>query len=584
MSPQSNLARTAFPLLLAAFVLLALAYSVTIPLGEAPDEVSHFAFIDYLTAQRQMPTLGGAAVGEAHQPPLYYLIGALSTSWIPRGEWQFIANPDFVIDDPQTPDLLVHTRREAFPYQGGALAWHLARLLSVAMGAVTVWATWRIAMILFQEDQWLAFGATAFVAFLPEFTFLSGMVNNDNLVVMLSSLSVLQILRMQYHLWSKREAIILGLLLGLAALTKLSGLVVWLFAFVLFLGWGWRERQKRSAALHFALCYGTAALVVSPWVAYNLIHFGDPLGWSQVLAVTPTRQTGMTLGDWLSIAQGLFTSFAGRFGGALQLKLSAPYYFAFGLGLVLMLFGWIGYARDARAGKLHARTSASLQLFALFWLLMLAAYGRWTLAILGTDQARQLFPGLPLLAIILIAGLARLAPASKKGVMLALGVGGFALTLAVLLHLSTLYAPPAAFAQLNQARAPTDFGKTIRVISYRIDQTRIGPGASIGVQVFWQALKDPREDYWLLLQLVGPDGAVANKDGIPSAGRRTTDWWRAGEILTSRHTLIVPDDVAPGTYTLELGLHPFGRWDWLRVHGQDMLALGTIHVMPKTGE
>jgi hypothetical protein len=80
MKSHYHLVQASFPLLLLAFLLLDLTYSVTIPLGEAPDEVSHFAYVEYLTAHRQLPTPEGAVTGEAHQPPLYYLIGALSTA------------------------------------------------------------------------------------------------------------------------------------------------------------------------------------------------------------------------------------------------------------------------------------------------------------------------------------------------------------------------------------------------------------------------------------------------------------------------------------------------------------------------
>jgi 4-amino-4-deoxy-L-arabinose transferase-like glycosyltransferase len=575
--------RVLVPVLLGAFVLLAIAYSITVPLGEAPDEVSHFAYIQYLLTHHELPPAEGAAAGESHQPPLYYFIGALSTTWIPVSDWQVIANPDYVLDDPQTPNLLVHTRQEAFPYQGSTLAWHLVRLLSVVMGAITVWATWRIALILLGDDEWLAFGAAAFVAFLPEFTFISGMVNNDNLVVMLSSLSVLQILRMRDSIWSKRDSIILGLLIGLAALTKLSGLVLWAFALFVYSYRGLRSRRIGMAGLHSTLCLGTATLIASPWFAYNLIQFGDPLGWSKVIALSPPRQAAMGFSDWLSLVQGLFTSFAGRFGGALQLKLAEPYYWAFGFGILLALLGWIGYARDLREGRFSNRTRDSLLIFSLFWLLMLIAFVRWTTTVLGTDQARQLFPGLPLLSIFLITGLARFARGNAKSATVALSVMGLALTIAILFYLNGLYAPQPSFAQFDTAQSHTDFGQTIRILDYRLARTSVKPGELISVQVDWQALKEPREDYWLLLQLLGPGGAVAYKDGIPSGGLRTTDWWQVGELHSSRHTLLIPADVKPGTYMLALGLHPYGRWDWLRVNGQDGFPLGEIQVMPLPG-
>jgi 4-amino-4-deoxy-L-arabinose transferase-like glycosyltransferase len=577
-----NLQRLAFPILIGLFVVLAFAYSVIVPLGEAPDEVSHWAYVQSLLAHSRLPAPEGAVLGEAHQPPLYYLIGALATFWIPRQDFQVIANPDFVLDDPQTPNLLLHTRREAFPYHDDALAWHLVRLLSVALGLVTVWATSRLASEVFPSDPWIAFGATALIAFLPEFLFISAVVNNDNLIVMLSTLSVLQMFRMMQRPSRRCDAAVLGMLLGLAPLAKLSGLVVWLIAAAIFFFLAHKTSQWKDVVFDFTLCFGIATAIVAPWVIYNWQQYGDPFGWPLVLAVTPVRQTPMSFGDWIGIIQGLFTSFWGRFGGALQLQMADAVYATLGAAGFLALLGWIGYAQDARKQKLAASVRAIFILFAAFWLLMLAAYVRWTLTVLGTDQARQLFPGLPLLAIFLAAGLARLFTSYKKVALAAWSGGLLALTLAALFYLHSIYAAPlynaSSLIPLGGALVPTDFGQTIRVMDYRIGQTRVAPDSSITLQVYWQALNDPPENYWLLLQLIGTEGTVANKDGVPSTGRLTTDWWKTGQVFVSRHTLVVPNDVAPGIYSLQIGLHPFGRWEWLPVRGRDMFALGNILV------
>ncbi len=238
-----KLQRYALPILLAAFVALALAYSVIVPLGEAPDEVSHWAYVQSVAMHWELPKPEGAVLGEAHQPPLYYFLGALATFWIPQSEFTPIANPDFAFDEPQTPNLLLHTRSEGFPYHDTPLAWHFFRLFSIAMGAVTVGATWRIARAFLPNDSGIALGAAAFIAFLPAFTSLSAVVNNDNLVVMLASLGTLQILRIARRPLGVRDSVMLGILLGLAPLAKLSGLVMWLFAAAILAWLAWQKHE-----------------------------------------------------------------------------------------------------------------------------------------------------------------------------------------------------------------------------------------------------------------------------------------------------------------------------------------------------
>ncbi len=405
--------RLGLPVILSAFILLAIAFSVIVPLGEAPDEVPHFAYVQYLATQKKLPESKGEALGEVHQPPLYYFLGALVTAPIPRAGFHVIANPDFVLNDPKTPNLLLH-KDEAFPYRDDVLAWHLVRLLSVAMGAVIVWATGKIAREIFPSDSWIVWGSAAFVAFLPGFIFISAAVNNDNLVVMLSSLCVLQVVRSTRRSFPIGDAIILGILLGLAAMSKLTGFVAWAFAAANWLFVACTSRDWKHPAKSFAVCFGVAAAIVLPWLIYNQLSYGDPLGWSVYLTVATARSDPMTFGSWARLGLGLFTSFWGRFGGALQIYMPAPIYAALAIAGLLPLAGWVRYASDVREGKKDFDFRSLLFFFALFGLLMLAVYVRWALGDLAAGQARLIFPWLPLIAIFFTAGLARLFGARAK--------------------------------------------------------------------------------------------------------------------------------------------------------------------------
>lgn len=226
------------------YLILATGYSVVLPLGEAPDEVSHYSYARHIAREGSLPLTEGPASGEAFQPPLYYAVGAAISAWIPEGQFTVKGNSDYspaAVDS--APNVLLHTAQESFPYRDGALAWHLIRLASVAMGAVTVWATYAQARKVFPARRGLATGAAALIAFVPEFLFISGSVNNDNLATMLSSLTLLQMAR----LWRKPQGncsesqtmlaparvegegsapwLYLGLLLGLGFWTKASLLV-----------------------------------------------------------------------------------------------------------------------------------------------------------------------------------------------------------------------------------------------------------------------------------------------------------------------------------------------------------------------
>jgi hypothetical protein len=322
-------------------------------------------------------------------------------------------------------------------------------------------------------------------------------------------------------------------------------------------------------------------LVSLPGIVYNLVGFGDPFAWTLVLSVSPTREHAMTFDDWLFILRGLYTSFWGRFGGVIHLTLPDAVYITLGLLFVLPVLGWVRLFLDARR---RDSTPARLLLgfFGAFWLVLLVAHWRWTTIALGTDQARLLFPGLPLLAIVVIYGLAQLFKPHERAAVAISCLAVLAATLGSLFFLLRTYSPPQ---QPQVALSPSQvkeltFGDTIRILDLRLDRTSAAPGETIQLQVMWEAVSAPAESYWMLLQVVGDGDPVATVESVPSAGRLTTDWWQAGQRLSSRHRIVISPEAPPGDYSLTLGLHPFGRWEWLPVLGQDVAPLARITVTP----
>ena len=567
--------RLALPLVLIAFVLISLTYSVIVPLGEAPDEVSHWSYVQYLTMHQRLPVASGAVAGEAHQPPLYYLLGALVSFWVPDQQFETYANPDWYLGNSETPNLMLHTRRESFPYQGGMLAWHLVRLVSVVLGAITVRATYQLAQEVFPQNQWLALIAAAFVAFLPQFTFLSAVVNNDNLVITLATLSLLVFLR------SARDTrpvifVALGVLLGLAILAKVSAFALWAtIALAILFRSASLSIGKRLA--NVVLIFGVATAVVSPWIIYNAVAFGDPFNFARMLEGF-ARTQAMTWSDWTIYGERMYWSFWGKFGGVTNIGMPLAAYAALTMFLVIGLGGDLLLVKDWRANRLTAVARQGMLIFGLFWILLIASHVRLVSTMLGIDQARQLFPALPPLGVLIAAGILRLArKPAIPALIVVCGMGLIGLT--TVSAVASTYAPGSTLTNITAPSSPPmDFGGEIRVLAFRIDPRQVAPGDTVVVEFQWQALKDLTENYWLLMQLGDPADPIVNKDGVPSGGLLTTDWWQKGQVLTSRHILNVPKDISPGTYARWLGLHPYGKWEWLPVSGNEMLFLGKVEI------
>lgn len=56
---------------------------MSVPIFEAPDEPGHSYYIKYLTEEHRLPVqsfrYSENVAKEGHQPPLYYLLGVLTT-------------------------------------------------------------------------------------------------------------------------------------------------------------------------------------------------------------------------------------------------------------------------------------------------------------------------------------------------------------------------------------------------------------------------------------------------------------------------------------------------------------------------
>src|SRR5262249_20239325 len=128
-------------LLVLAFLLISSIYGVTTPPWEAPDEVGHMGYVTHLVKTRTLPVQRIGDLGQAHQPPLYYLLSCLTVGWVdlgdPSGHFHYNRNA-LLAGAGEDVNVALHNDSEHFPYRGEALGLHVARLVSTLLGAATV--------------------------------------------------------------------------------------------------------------------------------------------------------------------------------------------------------------------------------------------------------------------------------------------------------------------------------------------------------------------------------------------------------------------------------------------------------------
>ncbi len=580
-------------LLVAAYLALAVMYSVVTPLFESPDEVWHYEYIRWLAAGKGLaaPEDVGVApwVQEGSQPPLYYLLGAAVTAFIPTD------NADAVIrynvhtavgnaDALGNKNFMLHGRADAWPWQGVTLAAHLTRLLSVLLGAATVVFTYRLACLALPGWPAAAVLATAMVAFSPQFLFITGATNNDNLVTALATAGVYLCARLvagdtrpTWRAWA-----LLGVVVGLAALSKLSGLLLVAPAVLTVVGVAWRLRSWRLFWQATLLTGTTAIGVAGWWYLRNWLLFGDPLLLSVMFAGVPPQAAPASLAELLALAPGVWRSTWAVFGWFNVL--AAPWLYWFyttlaGLAVAGWLVGWIGRRAEVRA----AVGPAPLALLAVWLGIVGVAVVRW--AQISYAQGRLVFPALAALTTLLAGGLLLLAPVRwQRGAawMLALVLMGIAAAAPFMWMLPAYPPPPLVAAGSEFPSSPTaHFDAGPILLGATLSRAEARAGDSIDVTLYWRAEQEIAADYSVFVHAVDADGIVqAQHDSHPGLGAYPTREWQVGEIIEDRHQLTVPPGApAPSALRIVAGLYTAATGQRLTSDLGEVVALGEVLVL-----
>jgi uncharacterized membrane protein len=113
-------------------------------------------------------------------------------------------------------------------------------------------------------------------------------------------------------------------------------------------------------------------------------------------------------------------------------------------------------------------------------------------------------------------------------------------------------------ADMQPARpASADLDGKMALHGYDLSSGVGEAGRDLEVTLYWRALAPMDRDYTVFVHLVGPDGQiVAQHDGQPWwEVSLPTSTWGLGEELRDRHRLNLAPDLAPGTYSLQVGAY-----------------------------
>jgi len=550
--------------ILITFIVLASISSIVVPPFETPDEIWHFAFI------QQLASGGGLPVSEPQtnalwrqqgvQGPAYYMAAAALTFWIDQSDFPALyerTNPHVALGGgPDMPNrtYFLHYSTDGWPWQGTFLALHLARFFSVFLAAITLWATYQTLLLLVQPH--IALLGVSLVAFIPQFIFISGVASNDNAINATASLllwRLVLLLKSSITTQKTRRAyILIGLLLGLALLSKISGLSLLLLALGTLAWIAYRIGSWRLFAQNGLIVVGIAFLLSGWWFIRNGLLYGDLLAsniWLSNILLRDEPATWRTLvySEWESLDH----SFWGLFGW-FNVAYPTWLYRLLQLLEVSILVGllwwilrwWIDRRRFTSSAQLepaYRNNWPGIMLLCL-WLLMIIISWLGFFRIAPAAQGRYFFPAAPTLALGMAVGLRSWRLKANHPPFLAWGVAIALFVLSVITPwwiIYPAYQPTTQLTTLPEGVTPlnVNFGDMMRLEGYTVTPRQIAPSTPMELTLYWRALQPMDELYSVAVKGFGRahnGELIARDDSYPDAGRWPTTIWQPNQLIADR--------------------------------------------------
>jgi hypothetical protein len=179
----------------------------------------------------------------------------------------------------------------------------------VLLGVLTILTIFLVARRLFPLRPYLAIGAAALVALLPEAQYLAGAINDDNLAWLAGALLVLAgVVVMQSGVLTTRLALGAGLAVAFAVLAKET---VWALAVLLLVIVAVRF-ARRLRAVHVAALVIPTVVLAGWWFVRNAVAFGSPL--PPLHPITAQRQVFDSLSQVRGYVAATALSLVGMYG------------------------------------------------------------------------------------------------------------------------------------------------------------------------------------------------------------------------------------------------------------------------------
>jgi len=596
-----------FVVLLALFVIAVLIHQMTLPTLEGSDETLHLNYVNLLRNENRLPDratyLTNSTWQESGQPPLGYWVAAqflrlfnlpnlpddllqrltpVSNHWFtPPDRWNYRDNFNLFYHGPD---------ERAFGHPEVVINNRVARLPSLLFGSLAVIGAYGAAREVFRRNSW-ALVATAIFAFTPQMVAISASVTNDVSSTAFATLAIWQTLRLLRVDASPLRLAIIGALLALGGLSKISALLI-APGVGLAIWFDWRQRRLpfRQLVINGLIVGVVLALILGPWIVYGVTTFDDPFGFRT--HDNPARANIVpTLGQFVRALPEVYLSYWGKLGTS-AIWLSPLLYGLFSVIPILSVVGYVAYfvrlrgwphplppsplrsegehadndsprcLRRGAGGEVNKYQAIVLIVIGLCVFAGLLQWLRELFAISYVITGRLMYAGHVAVAIGLTGGLYLLAltlhPSPPgRGTLLPFSLGekgpgveglwgklprlytvsllAAASLIVAPLRLYTAFAPPPMLTarQLPALEGgPIDFDQTIRFLGYTRPDLHVYSGRLHHITLCWQVLKPATHSAAFALKFFeSPTVTVGERTSVHGLGHYPSVLWQTGDVF-----------------------------------------------------
>lgn len=571
--------------ILALFVLGAWVQSRVLPPFEGGDEWLQLAYVEHLRTTGTLPDRNATDSPirqQSGQPPLTYAISSLpalalnlppidtqalwdnlqadSNNWFtPPNRFNRLDNNN-VFYLSNIPANTIDTVRLLMS----------ARTLAPLYGVIAIIAAYGVGWEVFRARGW-ALTVAAVFAFTPTFLHINSFLTTDGGATAGGTVVLWLALRGVRHGIGWRDALWLGLALGLATLAKVSGLLLApTVALALWLGVPTlRDKVLRGLTLTVPF-----ALTAGVWMLWGLLTYGDPLGTHSHRFEGQYFDPPLSPAEILARMPEVYLSYWAKFASAVY-----AHPITYGVLTVWLLVALMGYLLPRRnTSSMHGR---GLLIMATLTGLVGIIY--WV-ATINFITGRLLFPVHAALIVWIVGGWQRWSAIIGNTRARGLAVVPLAVMSLVLspILIQRAYAPPDTRTVTDDSLNPIqiDYDDTMRLDAWDAPAT-LHADTLTPVTLCWQVLQPTARPAAYSLKIVKDGIPIGERTTVHGLGRYDAKRWQTGHRFCDVLDVPIGAVEAGATYDLLLVMldAQTGAVDWEARTGD-----GTILPFPVIGQ